>query len=664
MNNLEFPLRTIHLDYHTGPWIPDVARDFDAEEFADTFKRAHVDSVTVFATCHHGHAYWNTDRPERHPGLPLGFDLLKSQIESLHKVGIRAPIYLSVQCNEFCANQHPEWIALTPELQQVKRKVNSAFKAGWQVMDMSSPYQDYLAEQLEEVMEKFAPVDGVFMDMCWDQPSCSKWAIAGMQKKNLDPRKEEDRNRYAREVAHEYMARYRDIIDRAMEKYKKVAGVWFNSRPKTNLPVEKKFLRHVEVEALPTGGWGYAYFPYVARLVRPLGLPTLSHTGRFFKSWGDNASLKPEMALKYECCQILSQGMTNGVGDLLHPRAVPSKEVYDMIGRIYGHIKECEPYVMGGEHMSQIGLVVDPELGDQPGPSGIGATRALQQLQQQFDVIAPEADFTSYELLIIPETTQLTEDLQKSVRKYLEKDGKVIVCGRSAFTDEDIPVMEELGVKSFGISPFKETFMHVEDSVGEGLPEYPHVMYEQGMRVKPRAGAETLVKVGEPYFQRAYNHFSGHDYTPEDKISEYSAVIQNGNIITFAVPILEAYGKHSNHFHRMLLRNCLARLLPQPLVKADGPSVLETTVVHKNGNTVVHLLSFSPERRAEGLDIVEEPFPLVDMPISVKSSKKPENVYLAPAEKDLEWNYENGYVHTTVTMLDGHAMLVLENKTA
>ena len=33
-------------------------------------------------------------------------------MEALHRVGIRAPIYLSVQCDEYAANAHPDWIAL------------------------------------------------------------------------------------------------------------------------------------------------------------------------------------------------------------------------------------------------------------------------------------------------------------------------------------------------------------------------------------------------------------------------------------------------------------------------------------------------------------------------------------------------------------------------
>ena len=72
MAQFSFPHRTIHLDFHTGPDIPNVASDFNAKKFAKPFQDAHVDRVTVFATCHHGHAYYKTTHPCRHPGLPAG----------------------------------------------------------------------------------------------------------------------------------------------------------------------------------------------------------------------------------------------------------------------------------------------------------------------------------------------------------------------------------------------------------------------------------------------------------------------------------------------------------------------------------------------------------------------------------------------------------------
>ena len=386
----EFPRRTIHLDFHTSPDIPDVGVGFDADAFARTFSDAHVDSVTVFAKCHHGRLYFDTDRPERHPGLDRGLDLMGQQVEALHGAGIKAPIYVSVQCDEYAADLHQDWVALTPELVQARQPMTDAYHAGWQTLDMSSPYQEFLADQIDEILGRYGPVDGMFLDMCWDQPSSSRWAMAGMKRDGLDPASALDRARYARSVAHRYMERFSNTIAAYLRPGSAMA-VWFNSRPKAGLSSEAKYLRHIEVESLPTGGWGYDYLPYVGRLARSFGLPLLGMTGRFHRSWGDMASLKPEAALRYECGQILMHGLTVSVGDLLPPDAVPSAAAYDRIGTVYGHIEECEPFVVGGHHLAEVALVVDAELGDAPGPDVIGAVRVLQQLRQQFDVVPVDA---------------------------------------------------------------------------------------------------------------------------------------------------------------------------------------------------------------------------------------------------------------------------------
>src|SRR4051812_11070068 len=174
---LVLPSRQVHLDFHTGPAIPDVGVDFDAEIFAQTFVNAHVNSVTVFAKCHHGHLYYNTDHPARHPGLKNGFDLLAQQVEALHREDIRAPIYISVLCDEYAADTHPEWIAREPDGRPVGA---GPLDAGWQILDMAGPYQEYLAEQTEEILKLFKPVDGIFFDMCWDQPSLCNDAVEAM----------------------------------------------------------------------------------------------------------------------------------------------------------------------------------------------------------------------------------------------------------------------------------------------------------------------------------------------------------------------------------------------------------------------------------------------------------------------------------------------------
>ncbi|MCH2176930.1 MAG: alpha-L-fucosidase [Lentisphaeria bacterium] len=671
--SLEFPQRTIHLDFHTGPHVHDVGKDFNAQEFAQTFKDAHVDSVTLFATCHHGHAYWNTKRPERHPGMRKGLNLLREQVDALHAVGIRAPLYFTVQCNEFCADQHPEWVVVDPEGNAMRKWGADALTAGWQILDMSSPYADYVAEQLEEVLETFSPEDGIFMDMCWDQPSVSKWAIQAMKEEGLNPKSEADRATYARLNVHRYMERYNAIIRKAEERHGcESFGVWYNSRPKANLIEEKKYISRVEVECLPTGGWGYSYFPYVARLVRPLGLPTLSHTGKFFKSWGDNQGIKPEAALKYECCQTLALGLTLGVGDLLPPKGVPAKPVYEMIGKIYKYAEQCQSYTHKANIVSQVGLVVPPELGDRPGPAAMGATSTLQQLRQQFDIIPPSANFTDYEMLIIPECTPVDSMIANKLSTYIAQGGKLLLSINSVIDERETLLLNEAGIEDFGVSPYSHTFMHVDETIRGDIMDYGHVMYENGRRLKPVAGAKSLCQIGEPYFERDYDHFSGHEYTPENELSAFSGIIHHGNVITFSMPIFKAYGIHAQPIYRKIIGNCMDLLMPNSLLKTpDAHSRLETTVMKKDHRTIVHIVSFSVEKRGAsfirmvankqvGLDVVEDPLPIVNQSIWIKSDTSPQQVYLAPAGTNLEFNYEDGYVKTAVTVLDGHAMIIIE----
>ncbi|GLW73794.1 hypothetical protein Kpho02_60920 [Kitasatospora phosalacinea] len=641
-----FPRRTVHLDFHTSPEIPDVGRDFDPAAFARTFREAHVDSVTVFAKCHHGHLYHGTDRPERHPGLAPGLDLLAEQVEALHSVGIRAPIYLSLQVDEYAAREHPEWLAVEEGHGPV-RLSTSEYDGAWSVLDLSSPYADYFAEQLDEVLRRFAPVDGIFVDMCWDQPSVSRWAVDGMRREGLDP------------ADADHHARYSAMVEKALPDGA-VQGAWYNSRPKAGLREELAHVRHVEIEGLPTGGWGYAFLPYVARLVRPLGLPTLSHTGRFHEGWGDNAALKPLAALRYETSQMLANGLTAGVGDVLHPRGALSPAVYRLIGSAYGHLAACEPFLEGGRVTSEVALLADPAHGDHPGAACMGAVRALQQVRAQFDIVFPDAELSGYRVLVVPETTVVDGALAERLRAYRAGGGSVLLVGGALLTDAAEPVLPDLPVEGLAPAPAGEAFLSCTGV--PGVPEdFPVIGHGARLTAFARPGAEVLARVTAPYFPRTRDRFCGHSYTPPADPTEQVAVAVGDRVAAVAVPLLSAFHERGLEAYRLLLGSVLDRLLPDPLLRAGGPTHLETSVVRTPAGTVVHLTSFLPSRETPGLDLVHDPFPLVDVPVSVRVPAAPGAVRLQPAGQDLSWEYDGAYLHVRVTSPDGHAMLVVDH---
>ena len=100
-------MNCVHLDFHTGPLIPDIGVNFDKAAFTKAVKEAHVDLMTVFAKCHHGYTYYPSRIDPMHPNLK--FNLLKEQLEAIRAAGAKAPIYITIGWSKRDADEHPEW---------------------------------------------------------------------------------------------------------------------------------------------------------------------------------------------------------------------------------------------------------------------------------------------------------------------------------------------------------------------------------------------------------------------------------------------------------------------------------------------------------------------------------------------------------------------------
>ncbi len=660
--------RQIHLDFHTSPLIPGIGGDWDAKAFASTMAAAHVNSVTCFAKCHHGHLYYETSHAARHPNLRPGLDLLAEQVQALHEVGINAPVYISVQCDEYAANTHPEWLALKPDGSPVGA---GPFDAGWHILDMNSPYQEYLVEQVREIMQHFAPVDGVFFDMCWDQPNCSKWAVEAMLREGMNPQDERDRKTHARSVALAYLSRLRTLVGELNAQHggDSAANVAFNSRPLDNLPEEIRYLRHVEIEALPTGGWGYVYFPLNVRYVRTFGVPYLGMTARFHKSWADFGGLKTEAALRYECTQMLAHGAACSIGDQMHPRGTLDLAAYQRIGRVYQYVESCEPWCRQATAMTDIAVLREP-LGDyhlKPGDASEGVVRSLQELHHQFDFASADADLRSYRLLIVPDGLPLSPRVLGAIRSLVDS-GKPLLLALSHEQLLPDDLCARLGISVAGPAPFTTTYLRFAESIQR--PDFPrtdHVNYERGCMLKAGDGAVELCQVIEPYFQRRWDHFSSHFQTPPDpnRLAPYSAAVQSGNHIIIGFPLFQAYATHGSASYRELLDCCIERLLPDPLLRVPAaPRFLETSVMRQPNGIVVHLLSYCPQRRTPTIDLVDDPIMLRNQRLLLRCQSAPERVTLQPQGQSLPFEHDPDGVHIVVPEINGHQMVVFSGKRA
>ena len=221
-------------------------------------------------------------------------------------------------------------------------------------------------------------------------------------------------------------------------------------------------------------------------------------------------------------------------------------------------------------------------------------------------------------------------------------------------------LLPELGIKPQGPSPYQVTYIRFGRQIGAGVPPTDHVMYEKGIRAASAGGASVLARVVEPYFDRTWDHFSSHNQTPADRVSRYIAAVRKGRAGYVAYPVFGAFAKHGSESYRLLVRNILDLLLPEPLLRVEAPTSTETSVMRQGRRTIVHLLQYCPERRGENLDLVEDVVPLYDVPLSLKLPRRPRRAYLAPRETPVEFTYAAGRADVLVPEVEGHAMVVFE----
>ena len=668
MDSFTHRFRQIHLDFHTSEKIADIGSQFDPDEFADTLVKARVNSINCFARGHHGYAYYDTKKfPERrHPHLTR--ELLREQIEACHKRDIWVPIYITVQWDQFTALQHPEWLVLNENGAPVTSSAGhttSFYQPGfYRFLCLNSPYVDFLKEFTKDVIDSL-PCDGTWFDIVQPMDCSCRTCRAEMEERGLDPADQTQRLEFGREV----LNRFKNEMSAFVRQHSSDCVIFYNAGHIN--PSVKPALgayTHFELESLPSGGWGYLHFPVAQRYARTLGKDCVGMTGKFHTAWGDFHSFKNQTALEYECFQMLAMGAKVCVGDQLHPEGKICEYTYELVGSVYEQIEKKEPWCTDAQPLSDIGVLTPEEFLDQwkgitiP-KAMMGVTRILQEGGHQFDIIDSEADFSTYCVLILPDEIPVSAALAKKLQAYLADGGAVLASHKSGLNPEGTAfALEEWGVSYKGDAPYNPDFIVPGEKIGAGLNPTEHVMYLRGLEVSANAGSAVLAQVKVPYFNRTHEHFCSHRHTPSSGKIGYPGIVKTGRVIYFAHPIFTQVQDNSPRWCKRLLLNALDMLLPEPLLRHNGPSSILTTLNEQpaQNRTVLHLLHYIPERRNDSFDVIEDVIPLFDVNVSVRASKSVGKVTCVPEMLPMNFEQRDGRVGLTLPKLAGHQMIVLE----
>lgn len=656
----EIPWRQVHLDFHTSEYIPGVGADFQAEEFVSTLKAARVNSINVFAKCHHGYAYYKTAIAHRHPTMPEGLDLLGEMVRVLRREKIEVHAYYSLVWDVLAAREHPEWLILDA--------TGKAIEDRWPWLCMNSPYLDQVLRENEEIHGQYK-LNGGWYDILKQPPGgCfCKWCVEDRKRQGLGVSKD-DIFKHNKQVAF----RVEEALTRVVRKHNPHGGTFFNSRLVIGVRDELPYYSHIEIESLPTGGWGYTHFQQRVRYMRTLGKELIGMTGRFHKSWGDFGGLKNQAALDFETLNFLANGARCSVGDQLHPRGRLDAVTYKRIGRAYEKIQALEPWARHTQGVAEIGVYSSTSTNPDATTQKIteidqGFTNMLVELHQQFDILDLESPLDRYKLVILPDAIGPHEKILTKLRPFLARGGALIVSHESLLDPATKRfALDELGVTYNGPSKFAQEYLVLRDGAFAGVDRLPYFLYQRGASVDASADAEVLATYGHPYFDRSREKFSSHQQTPVGEVTNEPLITRRGKVVYIANPIFTSYAMDAFGVQKLLVDALLKQLIDEPLLRVEGlPSTGQVTLLEQRTagakRHIVHLLYYPATRRAPNIDIIEEAGLVENVRVQLRLPAKPRVVELVPERITLPVSYADGVAAFPVPRVMGHQAIAVES---
>ncbi len=639
--------RQVHLDFHTSEKIEGIGSKFSKENFQEMLKKGYVDSITVFSKCHHGWSYHPTKVNKMHPHL--NFDLLGAQIEAAHEIGVKTPVYISAGFDNKAMYEHPEW--LNYRFDEYQNGINMEY-VGYHLLCLNTPYLDELLAEIKEVCENY-DADGIFLDIVHVDPCYCETCRAEMAKRGLDVNNPDDVMLLAEETYANYVRRVRETID----SVKPGLPVFHNGG---HIRHGRRDLAHanthLELESLPTGGWGYDHFPMSAAYARTLGMDYLGMTGKFHKSWGEFGGYKHPNALRYEVALSAANGACSSIGDQLHPTGLMDNATYTLIGEAYRTVEKRESWLDGYKNKSDIAILSTEAIHNSNGIAlhhsqslkwNSGCARILLESNYLFDVVDTETDISGYKLLILPDICTLDDKLAKKINDYIANGGKVLASYESGLNQEKTDFTIDFGCRFEGNSEYKPTYIRPNDDI-ESLCQASYVIYEDAMKVSATTGKSKAI-IDKPYFNRTLDHFCSHLHTPNSNERYGDAVIMTQNTAYFAHKVFLEYYTHGSIYTKEIVRAAIEALIgDDKTINTNLAAQGVITLTEKGDSQIVHTLYASPVLRGEKTQIIEDLIPIYDTTVSIKSDKKPKSVKLVPENKKLKFKYNDGKIEFTI----------------
>jgi len=361
-----------------------------------------------------------------------------------------------------------------------------------------------------------------------------------------------------------------------------------------------------------------------------------------------------------------------------------------IVDRIYQWHFENEKYLRNTRSLARVAIVYSEQTqrnyGGKEWQSHLdwhekGMYHALIEARIPFDMVNDRLlsaeDLENYKLLILPNVAALSDTQCEQLSEYVNNGGSIIATFETSLYDEKGDPRKDFGLADlFGLSyagtvegPMKNSYLKIIPEAGSS--DYHSVLngLENSFRIingvwrlniDPKMDFPSPVTLIPSYPDLPMEHV--YPLQPDTDIRElYLREFGKGRVAYIPWDIDRTFWNIMNVDHGKLLRNVFHWALNEsPLVKIDGPGILDITIWEQMQSITVHLVNFTNPMMMKGP--FRELLPLGEQSVSIKipTYKNVGKVKLLVSNEEPKYDISNGVLKVDIDRILDHEVIALD----
>lgn len=647
-------------DMHIDDWNEEFLSKFSPEDYYKNLKNANIQNAMIYFQSHVGLCNFPTKSGKIHNGFLGKEDAVKRLVEMCRENGITVTGYYSLIYNNWAHDTYPKWrmvdesgksareMGLVQELECAGKAPNRYGLCCPNNME----YRTFVAEQIKEMAEYFE-FDGMFFDMLFWNHFCYCDACKERWEKEVGGEIPtiEDWNDPAWllhvEKRRQWMGEFSQFAADEVRKWKSNVSVEHNVAY-AGLPNAKRGLAEEVLASTDYAGgdlYGDIYsHSFVCKFYRNVTnhQPFENMVSRCYPTLSSHTLTKSDDALTSAIMTTAAHHGATLFIDAIDPVGTLDARVYDKLGKVFANHKEYEKY-FEGDLIEDVGLYYSLRSKFNAHnerycnhDAVVNTVKSMIKKHVPCGVTGTFHQLDKYQILMASELTEVDAKDYDRIVKYVQNGGQLYLSG-----DDCHGLLKEFfGATVKGRTEERKVYIapngRVKDRFGCFNAKYPLPFTGTAPIVEGIDTNKVIATITLPYTHQDTVKFASIHSNPPGIATEYPAMAVTdygkGKVIWSSLPIEEI---DRYDYPRVLFDLFDEFFVLKPSLISDADVDVELTEFQTENDIYVNAVLLNEEYQARKVDTFT---------VSVRCNKMPKAVLHLPAEKEMAFDYQNGYV--------------------